>query len=239
MITLLAFARRVLPEHEGKYKVSLPKGSTKKTREILAKHSAMKSDKMDKKSIFDRLNSKDFEMADSTSSEPKVKISKASSSIFNRLGKQEKITIRSPPRKSARIAMDTTEVDSSASDEDNRMDSDEMLNKQVKFSPKVQVRVYEDVRPKKVVQKNPKLVSRTLSVKSRLDSSSSLLGIQRSTKMKSPKPSPPIASRFSKMKSDRMLLESTTVHSRLDLNNRKSKLAAKDSSVFNRLGRNN
>lgn len=38
----IAAPRRVLPEHEGKYKVSLPKGSTKKSREILAKHSASK-----------------------------------------------------------------------------------------------------------------------------------------------------------------------------------------------------
>lgn len=38
----IAPPRRVLPEHEGKYKVSLPKGSTKKSREILAKHSARK-----------------------------------------------------------------------------------------------------------------------------------------------------------------------------------------------------
>lgn len=74
--------RRVLPEHEGKYKVSLPKGSTKKSREILAKHSAMQSDKMEKKSIFDRLNSKHVEIADSTSNDPQVKMS----SIFNRLG---------------------------------------------------------------------------------------------------------------------------------------------------------
>ena len=75
-------SRRVLPEHEGKYKVSLPKGSTKKSREILAKHSAMQSDKMEKKSIFERLNSKHVEIADSTSNESLMK----NSSIFNRLG---------------------------------------------------------------------------------------------------------------------------------------------------------
>jgi len=49
----------------------------------------VQADKMEKKSIFDRLNSssKDFEMADSTSSEPQLRIVKAtSSSIFNRLG---------------------------------------------------------------------------------------------------------------------------------------------------------
>lgn len=78
--------RRVLPIHEGKYKVSLPKGTTKKTREILAKHSALQSDKSEKKSVFDRLNTKHVEVADSTSSEPPVKLPKPVSSIFNRLG---------------------------------------------------------------------------------------------------------------------------------------------------------
>lgn len=29
--------RRVLPEHEGKYKIKLPSGSTKRSKEILAK----------------------------------------------------------------------------------------------------------------------------------------------------------------------------------------------------------
>lgn len=34
----VAPARRVLPEHEGGYKISLPKGSTQKSRDLLAKH---------------------------------------------------------------------------------------------------------------------------------------------------------------------------------------------------------
>lgn len=79
--------RRVLPEHEGKYKISLPKGSTKKSRDILAKHSAMQSDKMEKKSIFERLNSKQVEVADSTSNESLVK----ASSIFTRLGNYKEL----------------------------------------------------------------------------------------------------------------------------------------------------
>lgn len=91
LASLSVAPRRVLPEHEGKYKVSLPKGSTKKSREILAKHSAMQSDKMEKKSIFDRLNSKDAEYADSSSNEPHIRISTASSSIFNRLGSYKEL----------------------------------------------------------------------------------------------------------------------------------------------------
>ncbi|KAG5676099.1 hypothetical protein PVAND_005953 [Polypedilum vanderplanki] len=84
--------RRVLPEHEGKYKVSLPKGSTKKSREILAKHSAMQMDKIEKKSIFERLNPKteDIDMSDESSSENSLtKLTKVSKSIFNRLGGYE------------------------------------------------------------------------------------------------------------------------------------------------------
>lgn len=80
----------MLPEHEGKYKIVLPSGSTKKSKEILAKHSALQSDKMEKKSIFDRLTSKDVEMADSTSNEPS-KSSRTSSSIFNRLGNYKEL----------------------------------------------------------------------------------------------------------------------------------------------------
>lgn len=84
-------SRRVLPEHEGKYKISLPKGSTKKSREILAKHSALQSDKIGQKSsIFDRLTSKDVAMADSTSSEPQFKVT-SSSSIFKRLGSYKEL----------------------------------------------------------------------------------------------------------------------------------------------------
>lgn len=51
----------------------------------MALHSALQSDKMEKKSIFDRLTSKDVAKADSTSSEPLFKVT-SSSSIFKRLG---------------------------------------------------------------------------------------------------------------------------------------------------------
>jgi hypothetical protein len=50
----------------------------------------VKADKMEKKSIFERLtksgSDEDMEMVDSTSNEPSIKIVKATSSIFNRLG---------------------------------------------------------------------------------------------------------------------------------------------------------
>lgn len=90
LVAVKPTARRVLPEHEGKYKVSMPKGSTKKTREILAKQSAMQSDKMRKKSIFERLNNKDEDMMDEddSSNEPVIK---SSASIFNRLGNYKEL----------------------------------------------------------------------------------------------------------------------------------------------------
>lgn len=106
----IAPARRVLPEQEGKYKVSLPKGTTAKSREILAKHSACKNtsnsrknvsnnrissvqmDKYEKRSVFDRLKpATDVEMADSTSSDSIVRVAKVSSSIFKRLGGYDEI----------------------------------------------------------------------------------------------------------------------------------------------------
>lgn len=71
-------ARRVLPEHEGKYKVILPTGSTKQSKAILAKKHSLHADKLEKTSIFNRLtknhNSKNHEIG----------IEKAA--IFNRLG---------------------------------------------------------------------------------------------------------------------------------------------------------
>lgn len=36
-------ARRVLPEHEGKYKITLPMGTTKRSQEILAKKASCKT----------------------------------------------------------------------------------------------------------------------------------------------------------------------------------------------------
>lgn len=42
MPTTIAKARRVLPEHEGKYKIVLPKGCTTRSKEILAKRSQSK-----------------------------------------------------------------------------------------------------------------------------------------------------------------------------------------------------
>lgn len=35
-------ARRVLPEHEGRYKITLPSGTTKRSKEILAKKAMRK-----------------------------------------------------------------------------------------------------------------------------------------------------------------------------------------------------
>lgn len=38
--------RRVLPEHEGKYKITLPSGSTERSKEILAKKAMCKYDEL-------------------------------------------------------------------------------------------------------------------------------------------------------------------------------------------------
>uniref|UniRef100_A0A1S4GWA7 SAM domain-containing protein n=1 Tax=Anopheles gambiae TaxID=7165 RepID=A0A1S4GWA7_ANOGA len=94
-------ARRVLPEHEGKYKITLPSGSTPRSREILEKaqdtKSSHSSDVLSTVSkatgtkrggIFDRLN-KDSEPPSKVSSKaapPGQITTSASSSIFSRLG---------------------------------------------------------------------------------------------------------------------------------------------------------
>lgn len=101
--------RRVLPEHEGKYKIKLPSGTTERSKQILAKQAKLYSDReaaKEKPTIFKRLaiNSKDTIEIDeetsttssSTSSDNvKVRItglgskSQTSSSIFSRLGGKE------------------------------------------------------------------------------------------------------------------------------------------------------
>ncbi|EDW76652.1 uncharacterized protein Dwil_GK14546 [Drosophila willistoni] len=51
-------ARRVLPEHEGKYKVTLPSGTTERSKQILAKREKLYSDRVSsskKTDIFSRL----------------------------------------------------------------------------------------------------------------------------------------------------------------------------------------
>lgn len=91
--------------------MSLPKGTTPKSRDLLAKHSTCKKssvshqnitnnryrpvqmDKIEKKSVFDRLKpvTADVEMADSTSSESIYRMGKVSASIFQRLGEYEEV----------------------------------------------------------------------------------------------------------------------------------------------------
>ncbi|KFB36120.1 AGAP007811-PA-like protein [Anopheles sinensis] len=87
--------RRVLPEHEGKYKITLPTGSTARSRQILEKKEAKTTPVVDEKpparvgvkrsSIFDRLSSDNEPPAKFSSPTPKVEQT-VSCSIFARLG---------------------------------------------------------------------------------------------------------------------------------------------------------
>ncbi|XP_035781161.1 uncharacterized protein C19orf47-like [Anopheles albimanus] len=110
-------ARRVLPEHEGKYKITLPSGSTARSKEILekklsiGKHKATDSDSergepssssariagTKRGSIFDRLNTDDDDGPPSTAvgfaktqKIDSTAASGSSSSIFARLGGRER-----------------------------------------------------------------------------------------------------------------------------------------------------
>ncbi|XP_052867839.1 uncharacterized protein C19orf47 homolog [Anopheles cruzii] len=94
--------RRVLPEHEGKYKITLPSGSTVRSKEILEKKVQLTKrrpsidDQMDvsakrtgtKRSIFDRLTTEDEPPSKSAPSAKTLDSmgSPTSSSIFSRLG---------------------------------------------------------------------------------------------------------------------------------------------------------
>lgn len=77
-------ARRVLPEHEGAYKIVLPTGTTQRSKEILAKRALLYADKTEKNSVFERLQKNN-----SDTSEPSIRITgldKPTSSVFARLG---------------------------------------------------------------------------------------------------------------------------------------------------------
>lgn len=123
------------------------------------------------------------------------------------------------------------------------MDSDNSDDcKQVKFSPEVQVRVFNDrpiaLNSKKV--KGPKVAA----VKSRLGKNGitsptmqSLHSIKKKIIMKPMKTSPSMASR---MKSDLVMSESGSIHSRLDIKRSRGIVVPRNTSksVFNRLGLN-
>ncbi|XP_052852364.1 uncharacterized protein LOC128262249 [Drosophila gunungcola] len=95
-------ARRVLPEHEGKYKVTLPTGTTERSKQILAKREKLYSDRVTsskKSDIFSRLQTGEDEAQEgivSSSGENNVRVhitgvSKAADtssnhSVFARLG---------------------------------------------------------------------------------------------------------------------------------------------------------
>ncbi|EDV33124.1 uncharacterized protein Dana_GF23064 [Drosophila ananassae] len=103
-------ARRVLPEHEGKYKITLPSGTTERSKQILAKREKLYSDRVSsskKSDIFSRLHkpSKEDEAQEgivSSSGESSVRVhitgvnklvdASSNNSVFARLGgKQSKL----------------------------------------------------------------------------------------------------------------------------------------------------
>lgn len=146
---------------------------------------------------------------------------------------------------------------SSDAESDDKMDSDDF--KQVSFSEDVEVRVFN---PPLVKKNNLKILKglRSDGIQSRLskkdDQSSSFRNLNNIKKisMKPGKVSPSgKALNGSKMKSDQIALQAKSVHSRLDLKNRKSAIQLTNqiknfkldapvlsskgsSSVFNRLG---
>lgn len=81
--------RRVLPEHEGKYKIKLPSGSTARSKEILAKQALLYSDKeilQTKTRVFDRLSNQQTNIYDEDQQITGIVKQAHTSSIFTRLG---------------------------------------------------------------------------------------------------------------------------------------------------------
>ncbi|KAM8715814.1 hypothetical protein ACLKA7_002801 [Drosophila subpalustris] len=107
-------ARRVLPEHEGKYKVTLPSGTTERSKQILAKREKLYSDRVSstkKTDVFARLHKTKCDdgsqegIVSSTgesnvrvhitgvhkSSNPKVSATSSNNSVFARLGGKQSL----------------------------------------------------------------------------------------------------------------------------------------------------
>lgn len=188
--------RRVLPEHEGKYKITLPTGSTPRSREILAKQNTLNNTpKQDVKrpAIFNRLKPPADDLVTSTNSTmtQTVRItglnSKQNSSIFSRLGgktsdnqsmsnilsmnKTSKAIIKPPLAKQKVILV--TKIPAKATldldrsdEEDDRMDIDHY--KSVSFSSEDEIVEIAPRRVNKPKQNNISMFKNNDSVKSRL-----------------------------------------------------------------------
>ncbi|XP_068085677.1 uncharacterized protein C19orf47 isoform X2 [Anabrus simplex] len=97
--------RRVLPEHEGRYKITMPSGSTPRTQQILAKQGLLPA----KKTVFERLG--EGSVSSTTESDGPLititglgtKIIKNNvdklqqSSVFSRLGDKQRVTSSTAP----------------------------------------------------------------------------------------------------------------------------------------------
>ncbi|CAD7086087.1 unnamed protein product [Hermetia illucens] len=98
--------RRVLPEHEGRYKITLPSGTTQRSKEILAKKALLYADKEQAKpGVFERLSmSSNSDGSRTGESEVRlIKIDKqhasTSSSIFSRLGGRDEFVTKTITKK--------------------------------------------------------------------------------------------------------------------------------------------
>lgn len=154
--------------------------------------------------------------------------------------------------KSKPTIRDLTEETSDSSmgyESEDRMELDEL--KQVSFSPDVEVREFNQLPGRNM---EPMIGMKHDGIKARLGRTLQTsppkknFKIVKTVSMKPVKSPQPIASRVSRMKSDNMKAQTSTIHSRLDIKNRnrdkETKMDTrvgkpKGSSVFNRLGRNN
>ncbi|KAG4073013.1 hypothetical protein HA402_009432 [Bradysia odoriphaga] len=246
-------ARRVLPEHEGAYKIVLPTGTTQRSKEILAKRALLYADKPEKNSVFERLQKNNAD-----ASEPSIRITgldKPASSVFARLGglrdsppvelagilknsekrktlggvtkktvKQQKvILVQKRPAKAATMVADEYE--------DERHDLPE---KSVSFSSEDEVLEIE-ARPVPK-QFNAKKIANGSGIKTRLGLATSKpnTSLNRSRKITQTKTdlrtitkTQPNKQIWSKMKSDLIDTKNASIKSRLTLKDRDAKRSAK------------
>ncbi|XP_069116053.1 uncharacterized protein C19orf47-like isoform X3 [Argopecten irradians] len=101
-------SRRVFPEHEGKYKITMPSGTTAKTQKILKEKSAGSSPK--ETSVFRRLGAESKGRSTTLTEHGGmiIKSSNAESSVFSRLG----------GKKAVKRAAESTSIDSDDDDDE-------------------------------------------------------------------------------------------------------------------------
>lgn len=258
--------RRVLPEHEGRYKITLPSGSTQRSKEILAKKAMLYADKESvKPGVFDRLSVND-DHTDQLVQIVGLDKQMTSTSIFSRLGGKSATSstispscitgiLKNTPKKAMvgitkkivkpqqqvilvkKIPAKAATMVADEIDSHERMETGE---KSVSFSSEDEI---VEIAPRRVIVKSR--INETKSIKSRLGADVNIIHKTRKvikmkpTNMKkiSPLRHPEATIR---LKSDELLKnKAIPVHKRLDLSSKRNKQSGSLNRLTTRIGRVN